>query len=532
MPEASTLGLAYATQTWGVDGGLRDRPVAAVARHNPTARTNPAPHPDPPNHPATPHTPDPPPAPPPGTAQQPSVAELLARLGSPFTTEEVAAHADRTKQRKAVAGELPPWFLKAAAGQVAPLLAATFNAWQRVGRLPTSAALSIIQPILKPGGDPTSCSSLRGIALTTLAAKLYATILERRISDWAEASGNRAAGQYGFRRKRSTAQAAFVLRTLQDQHRIQHQQLWACFVDFKQAYDSVPRERLWGRLQERGLDAGWLRAAQALYEDVPMSVRTPAGLSPSFQALRGLKQGCPLSPTLFGLYIDSLEGELGAAARRGEQTDQPTFLAGSTTAVPPLLYADDLTLLATTPAGLQRQLLILQGYCRQLGLTVNTAKTKVMLLSGARTVPASRQLAEAAGLLFAGQPVPTVTEFKFLGITFHSTTNMAGAACPARTQLARLALSNTRARCAELGVEAAPVHLRLFSMMVDSVLSHGAEVWGVQLVARAAASPEGAAGSAAERLQMGFLRGLLGVRQAAPNAVVLAETGEAPLWRR
>ena len=27
-------GLAYATQTWGVGGGLPDRPVAAVARHN------------------------------------------------------------------------------------------------------------------------------------------------------------------------------------------------------------------------------------------------------------------------------------------------------------------------------------------------------------------------------------------------------------------------------------------------------------------------------------------------------------------
>ena len=27
-------GLALATQTWGVEGGLRDRPVAAVARHN------------------------------------------------------------------------------------------------------------------------------------------------------------------------------------------------------------------------------------------------------------------------------------------------------------------------------------------------------------------------------------------------------------------------------------------------------------------------------------------------------------------
>lgn len=42
---------------------------------------------------------------------------------------------------------------------MAPLLAAAFNAWQRVGRLPTSAALSIIQPTLKPSGDPTSCNS-------------------------------------------------------------------------------------------------------------------------------------------------------------------------------------------------------------------------------------------------------------------------------------------------------------------------------------------------------------------------------------
>ena len=43
-------------------------------------------------------------------------------------------------------------------------------------------------------------------------------------------------------------------------------------------------------------------------------------------------------------------------------------------------------------------------------------------------------------------------------------------------------------------------------------------------MAEAAASPEGSAGSAAEKLQLTFLRGLLAmrVRQAAPNSVVLS----------
>ena len=43
-----------------------------------------------------------------------------------------------------------------------------------------------------------------------------------------------------------------------------------------------------------------------------------------------------------------------------------------------------------------------------------------------------------------------------------------------------MALSDTRARCTELGVETAPVELRLFSTMVDSVLCHGAEESRVQ----------------------------------------------------
>ena len=518
-------------------------PHPAIAHPAPhTATTQPAPHPaatPPAPNTATPRpqpsgTPQPLPAPtghPTSQHQQPDPATLAARMGSPFTAAEVTAFASNAKPRKAVAGELPPWFLKAAAGHVAPLLAALFSRWWHLGQLPYSAAISILNPVPKPGGDPTSCSSLRGIALGTMAAKLYAAILEQRVSDWAEASGTRAAGQYGFRRKRSTSQAAFILRTLQDQHRQAGQELWVCFVDFEQAYDRVPRQQLWRKLLARGVSPAWVEAVQALYADVPMSVRTAAGLSPCFQCRVGVKQGCPLSPTLFGLYIDDLEAAVLEAAQRGEQLDLPSLL-GSDSPVPPLMYADDLALLATSAAGLQRQLNLLQRYCQQWGLTVNTVKTKAMLLSGAGKQHAAQTITEAAGLTFGGRQLEAVTSFKYLGITFHSTTCLAGAAAPARTQLARLAMHNCRARCAELGIESAAVQLRLFGVMVDTVLSYGAEVWGVQLATKAACSSAGNAGSAAEKLQLSYLRHLLGVRQGTPNAVVLAETGEAPLWQR
>ena len=454
-------------------------------------------------------------------------------MHGPFEVAEVVGTAQRVRARKAVAGPLPPWLLRETAVPLGPALTAQFSAWRRVWRVAATDNRSIINPIPKGSAAPTSPADLRGIAVGTLAAKVYAAILERRVSNYAEEAGLRAEGQFGFRRRRGTSHPVFVLRTLQEQQRRCGGQLWVCFVDFKQAYDRVRRDLLWAKLEARGFGGEWLAAVRALYAEVPMSVRTAEGLAECFMATLGLKQGCPLSPTLFGMYIDDFEECIAEAVAGGAQLDLP-LLAGL--AVWVLLYADDMALVATSPSGLQAQLDVLAAYCERWDIAVNTVKTKVLLLAGAPRLAGAVAVAEAAGLTLAGAALQVVSSFRYLGVEFAAAGPLAGSAGPARTVVAHAASAACNTRCAALGVVAASVRLRLFSTMVDSVLSHGAEVWAVQLVAVATAgNTRGGAcssGSGAETLHLGFLRRLLGVRQATPNGAVLLETGEQPLWVR
>ena len=59
----------------------------------------------------------------------------------------------------------------------------------------------------------------------------------------------------------------------------------------------------------------------------------------------GVRQGCPLSPTLFGIFFDGLHSHLDSTApHAGVQL-------GSGRWVPSLVYADDVVLLSWTSAG-------------------------------------------------------------------------------------------------------------------------------------------------------------------------------------
>jgi len=82
------------------------------------------------------------------------------------------------------------------------------------------------------GGDASEFDNYKGIMVGPILAKLFAMILDKRLSEWAEQHGLCAKGQAGFRKDYHTTDQLFILRTLIKQNKAKKKPLYFCFVDY------------------------------------------------------------------------------------------------------------------------------------------------------------------------------------------------------------------------------------------------------------------------------------------------------------
>ncbi|MCO5568452.1 hypothetical protein L7F22_022151 [Adiantum nelumboides] len=142
----------------------------------------------------------------------------------------------------------------------------------------------------------------------------------------------------------------------------------------------------------------------ALYEHVSGRVRCPGGISDTLVSTIGVKQGCLLSPTLFGLYIDEIVDFIQHRGGDG------VGIGGTTIHI--LLYADDVVLVVESAEGLQRHLSALDDFCLQRGLSVNLGKTKILIFH------TSAQVRRQSAFIAAGGSIEITGSYVYLGVTF------------------------------------------------------------------------------------------------------------------
>ena len=144
-------------------------------------------------------------------------------------------------------------------------------------------------------GDKFDMGNYRGITVGSVVAKLFAMILEQRIASWAELLEEhavKAKGQAGFRKDFHTTDNIFILRSPIDKQKQSRQKgkagkLYCCFVDFRKAFDTVPRAVLWQVLEEHGVHGRILDIIKSLYAHDSAAVRSSQGISAIFRCFMG-----------------------------------------------------------------------------------------------------------------------------------------------------------------------------------------------------------------------------------------------------
>ena len=206
--------------------------------------------------------------------------------------------------------------------------------------------------------------------MTEAILHLSAGILNACILRYTEVARLRAETQAGFRPGLSTLHPILGLEHFVHAAKPSGQPLFACALDLKGAYIGFSAQFLRQVIQRLGIHGDTLAAIQSLYIDSQLAINSNGRFGMPALFKTSVKQGCLLSPTLFGLFANGLHRFLLHCC----PNEGPCLQNGR--AIPDLGYAYDFVLLAATAMGLQRPLDVVAKFCTSIGMVIHIQRLK------------------------------------------------------------------------------------------------------------------------------------------------------------
>ncbi|KAK3096812.1 hypothetical protein FSP39_003531 [Pinctada imbricata] len=393
-----------------------------------------------------------------------------------------------------------------------PLYVKLFNLILNTGKIPKAWGYGIIHPIYKKKGDPKNPESYRPITLTSALGKVFTSIIDTRLRNFANSQETISMAQAGFRKGFSTTDNIFCLYSFIQLYLNCGKTLFCTFIDFKKAFDTVWRIGLWQKLQNTNIKGKGkiFKVIYNMYKDIKSCVRKNSECSEFFPCMTGVRQGENLSPFLFTIFLNDIEEFLTHQGMTGLEIIETKlkeelhlymkiFL---------LLYADDTVILADTPENLQLTLKAFERYCEHWKLKINVDKTKVLIFE-------KRRNRTVRNFFLNEIQIEVVDSYCYLGILF----NYNGNFLKARNHLVRQAEKALYSLYTKLRNISIPIdlQLKLFDSLIAPIPLYSSEIWGFENK------------TVIEKIHLKFLKYILKLRLSTPNYMVYGETGREPM---
>ena len=237
--------------------------------------------------------------------------------------------------------------------------------WMFAIPLPTMDSLGCLIPIPKKT-SATSVDTTRPICLLTTIYKLYAILVFQKVRDrvkefvsWTQA---------GFIKGRSCSNNLWLIRRVSERAIEFNIPIYCALVDYKGAFDALNRTTL-GRVLGLFLSPNMVRRVLSLYFDARALVSVNGTNGPEFNLLRGVRQGCPASPSFFTVALSFISWSYRLTFKGIQLITH--HLAS-------LEYADDQILFTLTADGLQEMLDFLVTTAEPFGLRLSPKKCELI----------------------------------------------------------------------------------------------------------------------------------------------------------